>query len=388
MDNKGICYICEDEVTENSIKCEGVCERAMHPKCVGMNKTVCKAYCELDNLYYMCNECIGDSLKAVNTKLNKILSIVQIYDERISRYEIDMKDVKQSVSEIKVSLCGKSKNTDDVNVNVNNNTECENKKSEIYVSSKNKKSKSKSKSTIVLVKPKNGQNCDLTEKEFKQQIDPNQVQVNCIRKGPKGGLAVVCENQSESDKLEKIAIDKLGENYIIEPQKDQFVMLKIIDIGEELSEEEMISALKKQNSHITDRQIKVLKSYKVNSSKSFSAIIEVNSETADMLLESGFVKIMFSRCRVFEYVNLRRCFKCQGYNHKASDCKNNRACKKCAGDHDLKECKSNGVQCVNCKVANEKFNLNLNVNHGVSSMKCTVFNKKIKAINGKVNFSK
>lgn len=386
MVNKDVCYICEDEVSEaDSIKCDGICERTMHAKCIGMNKTVRKAYCELDNLYYMCNECIGDSLKAVNNKLNKILSVVQIYDERIARYESDMREVKESVNGLKSGMLEKSKCFDS---SVSSNNTASNNKSENSVTSKNMKRKAKSKNAIVLVKPKNSQNCELTERDFKQQIDPNLVQVNRLRKGPKGGLAVVCESQLESDKLEKIAIDKLGENYIIEPQKEKSVMLKITDIGEELSEDELISALKKQNEFIADKQIKMLNFYKVNSSKSFSAIIEANSETSDMILENGFVKIMFSRCRVFEYVKLNRCYKCQGYSHKAAECRHNRACKKCSGDHDLKVCESNVFKCVNCKIANEKFNLNLNENHKVSSVKCAVLNKKIKAMKGKVQFSK
>ncbi|KAJ6634609.1 hypothetical protein Bhyg_13184 [Pseudolycoriella hygida] len=278
MNNKEICYICEDEATDtNSIKCEAVCERAMHAKCVGMNKTVCKAYNELDNLFYMCNECIGDSLKAVNNKLNKILSTVQIYDERIARFESDMRDVKQCVSEIKSAMCEQSENSNNVYSNICPTLK---DKSENLMSSKNINRKVKSKSSIVIVKPKKGQNCELTEKDFKQQIDPNQVQVNRLRKGPEGGLAVWCDSRVDSDKLEKIAIDKLGENYIIEPQKEQCVMLKITDIAEELSEEELIGALKSQNELVVDKQIKMVNFYKAN--RSFSAIIEVLSETSDI----------------------------------------------------------------------------------------------------------
>lgn len=56
--------------------------------------------------------------------------------------------------------------------------------------------------------------------------------------------------------------------------------------------------------------------------------------------------------------------------------------------YDFKLCESNTFKCVNCKVANEKFNLNLNENHKVTSVKCAVFNKKTKAMKGKVQFSK
>lgn len=386
MENVEVCYVCEDEVTEvNAIKCDGVCDRTMHGKCIGMNKRVCKAYGELDNLYYMCNDCISDSLKAVNNKLDKVLSIVQIYDERIARYESEVRDVKQSVNEIKSLMCERSRECS--TANVENKSDFD-KKSEKGVTNVNKRRKVKSKNAIVLVKPKNSQNCELTEKDFKQRIDPNLVQVNSLRKGPKGGLAVVCESKVESDKLEKIAMEELGENYIIEPQKERSVLIKITDIGEELSEDELITALKNQNEFLADKQMKMINFFKVNSSRSFSAIIEVTSETSELIIENGFVKIMFSKCRVFEYIRINRCFKCQGYNHKAFECKHMRACKKCAGDHDLKECESNVIKCVNCKIANEKFNLNFNENHRVTSGRCAVFNKKIKVFKGKVQFSK
>lgn len=385
MEHKATCYICEEEGTEaNSIVCDGLCERTMHAKCVGMNKTVCKAYGELDNLYYMCNECIEGSLKAVNIKLNKILSFMQIYDERVSRHETQISEVKRCVTEMKSEFYERVESNSDLNSKGSITVD----ESFVVNKVKSRKAKTKSKSTIVFVKPKNGQSCEMTEKDFKNHIDPSQVQVNRLRKGPKGGLAVVCESQVESDKLEKIATDKLGDNYVIEPQKVQKVELKIVDIGENLTEEELMLALKKQNEQIASREINLLSFYEVKHSKSFSAIIEVDGETSDMLLDKGFLKVSFSRCRVFEHVKMSRCYKCQGYNHKASECKNNRACKKCAGDHDMKDCTSDKFMCVNCKVANEKFSLNLNVNHRVSSMKCTVLNKKMKAKKGRFQYTK
>lgn len=285
-----------------------------------------------------------------------------------------MREVKQFVTEISSALCDKVKDSEKVTSMVDLTPGNINNDSQNLATKSVKKPKDKSKSAVVLLKPKNSQNSEATEKDFKTLIDPNQVQVNRLRKGPNGGLAVVCESQVESDKLEKIAIDKLGENYIIEPQKKLLVKLKITDIGEELSEDEFICALKKQNDHVPNKEIKMINFYEVKNSKSFSAIIEV--ESGFILLESGFVKIMFSRCRVFEYVMMNRCYKCQGYNHKAAECKNNRACKKCAGDHDLKECGSSVFKCANCMIANKKFNLNINENHRVSSFKCVVLNKK------------
>lgn len=67
-----------------------------------------------------------------------------------------------------------------------------------------------------------------------------------------------------------------------------------------------------------------------------------------MLLFLEKVYLGWKHCRVIEYNNLPRCFKCCGFNHYAKECKGQLTCFKCGGSHNGKECKSEKSECVNC----------------------------------------
>lgn len=365
------CYICESATTSaDSFKCEGICDRQMHAACVGISKSLCKAYMQMSNLYYLCDECVDSSIKGINMKLDKLMSFLNSYEERLTTNENNMLDILKVTDEIKNSI---SENRKSVSY------------SDIVKKDKTQKSKSK-KDAVVIVKPKAKQKGEKTEIDFKNSIDPSQVKVNKLRKGPKGGLAIVCENEDASKQLQDIVSEKLGENYVVRPQLNTASKLKIVGISDDLNDNDIISALKKQNEFLSDKEIKVMKSYKVKHSRSMSAIIEVDSVTAEKCLSEKLLKIGWSRCRVFEASSLYRCFKCQGYMHKADNCKNVKSCSKCAGNHDIKECDANFEKCINCTSANEKFSLKLEVNHCVSSLKCPVYTKKVRAFKNKIHF--
>lgn len=88
------------------------------------------------------------------------------------------------------------------------------------------------------------------------------------------------------------------------------------------------------------------------------------------------IKIGWSRCKVKEHINLKRCFKCCGYNNGAAMCKNDKACLNCGKDHLAKDC-TEISSCINCKNAAEKFQINLDVNHPAWSSKCLVYQRKL-----------
>lgn len=47
-------------------------------------------------------------------------------------------------------------------------------------------------------------------------------------------------------------------------------------------------------------------------------------------------------------VEIHRCFKCNGYNHSAKFCKNEFSCPRCGENHEVKDCQSRDLRCVNC----------------------------------------
>lgn len=66
-------------------------------------------------------------------------------------------------------------------------------------------------------------------------------------------------------------------------------------------------------------------------------------------------------CNVMESISGLRCYKCCGYMHKASTCKNKKARLRCCGEHEIKECQAIRNEYINCKVFAEKRKLSCTV---------------------------
>jgi len=65
-------------------------------------------------------------------------------------------------------------------------------------------------------------------------------------------------------------------------------------------------------------------------------------------------------------MDIKQCFKCQGYGHLAIACKAKEVCGLCAGDHDTRKCQTGKEKCVNCD------RKGLSSNHTATSATCPV----------------
>lgn len=326
-----------------------------------------------DNLCYICNECKADSYKAINVKLNKILSFICIYDERVTRSEKNVSNLIDQVGEIKSLL---SKNCESVKMNDGT------KKAKSYA----EEVKMSNNESVVIVKPKEAQNSNKTEMELKNVIDPTAINFGNVRKFPKGGIAIECNNAKDSSELVKLVNEKMSEKYEVTMPELKNPKVKIIGMDNELTEDELVNVMKRQNEWLANAEIKVLNIYKTKSNK-WCAILELNPENFEQCMQWKKVKVMWTACRIVEDLNVFRCFKCNGYNHKQINCTNKVTCKVCALNHHSSVCKSKKEECVNCKVANDKFKLKLNTNHTATSEKCAVYKRKIEAERRKVKYS-
>lgn len=75
----------------------------------------------------------------------------------------------------------------------------------------------------------------------------------------------------------------------------------------------------------------------------------MDENTYETLMNKGKINIGWRKCLVFNYISVKRCFKCWGYYHIAKNCTRQEACFKCAGNHKANECTMAKLSCVNCK---------------------------------------
>ena len=147
---------------------------------------------------------------------------------------------------------------------------------------------------------------------------------------------------------------------------------KVVAIGvhQTISEDDIKTELAKNNVIINKVQ-----RLKFNGQPTRKVVIQFENEQ-DMKI-ALFSGIYFGRMRI-RCENYRttppvtQCYKCQGFNHVAKDCKSEQKCVRCAGAHKSTECpdkdkKSLKLKCSNCKG-----------DHVASSRDCPKFKDQIK----------
>lgn len=114
----------------------------------------------------------------------------------------------------------------------------------------------------------------------------------------------------------------------------------IYGIGDELTEEEVLVALKKNKCYKVERLYKGREKMK----------------TKCMLLYFDLEDIPTEICLGYEMFEVKpyvppvlRCYKCQGYGHISSSCRGKQRCPRCAGEHEFEQCRNlDRPKCVNC----------------------------------------
>lgn len=95
--------------------------------------------------------------------------------------------------------------------------------------------------------------------------------------------------------------------------------------------------------------------------------------------------IGFQYCRVDDYVNVTRCYKCQEYGHTSAKCKSlTEVCSLCAKTgHDHRNCpnKNGPFTCINCKKVKKP------AGHSAADPECLCYKYKLQATVNITGFS-
>lgn len=231
----------------------------------------------------------------------------------------------------------------------------------------------------VVIKPKTMQNSNETIKDLNKKCNAKDLDLNSVKKTKFGTIIIECCSSDKQDEIKQRIESKIGSNYEISLRSPLTPKIKIFGITEQLEPNEIEDLLKRQNEFLANGDLSVLKvTNDVKDKDLFNAIVQIDKETFGKVMQRKRVLINWDSCVVREHHSILRCHKCCGFNHKKEECKNNTACGYCGNEHESNECEEDAAEkCVNCIIANEKFALNLDINHNVWSRKCEILNGKI-----------
>ncbi|XP_058827814.1 uncharacterized protein LOC131687742 [Topomyia yanbarensis] len=184
----------------------------------------------------------------------------------------------------------------------------------------------------------------------------------------------------------------LSEKYDIEIQKPLKPRIKVTGISEEFSQDEIIGKLKAQNSLPESCELKIVKSQKREHVKNnpFVITLETDANTYNCLLKLQRVNIGWDRCRIFEDVDVFRCYNCSEYGHKAQACSKPVCCPKCAEGHKAKDCEAANAKCVNCvgmNAAAQSATEKMSENHAAWSLDCPLYSRRLKLARSRIDYS-
>lgn len=397
------CNRCNTEIgSGDSISCDGGCRKVYHLGCAGPGKGVSKtfynAFIENEYFIFLCSACRTSSLKAVNNKLDKIMSIIEVYNERVQRQDEDIRQLKDSIKEgndvSKTDICdlitnkmlevkdAVNRNEKEVITEIQKVTKPVGRKSYVDIV------KERQNDPALLVVPKNkNQNSEETKRIIKEKVDPVKNPVNSVRKIMNGGIALECGRFEDKDELMKNVSEQMGTEYDVHLTELKKPKIKIVGMYDEWDDETLINKLRIQNDFMANTDMKVVHRFK-GVRGSHNVVIEVGDNSFIKILEAGKVKVHFENCRVVEDINIYRCFKCCGFNHKAKDCSSVFICKYCAENHDSRTCNSEYAVCINCKKAAENSRMQLDVYHTAYDHSCVIYRRKLEMARQRIDYKK
>ena len=224
---------------------------------------------------------------------------------------------------------------------------------------------------------------------IKSNIDPIKDNINVKISSNNAIVKIGYHTHEDKTKMQDLLNNRLNNKIIIEDEKLKNPHIKITNITEKYEHNKLVDLIIDQNNLTHDNvkiETKFIKENKKNSETTYTAFIEVELESFNILMEKKKIYIEWSCCPVFEDLNITRCYKCNSYNHKAINCTNDLSRATCSGKHESKSCKSNHVCCTNCKYSNLNYNTNYSIKHrAFDYKKCayyrTIASKVKKTIN-------
>jgi hypothetical protein len=184
------------------------------------------------------------------------------------------------------------------------------------------------------------------------------VQIRRVQKTANHGVKIRCATDKEADELRGMDWEKVFEGAKIAETLYGVVVhgvsKYVVDFEKDKSEEIIVQIRDANSEEMTVEKVMPLRKRTRNPNASTQSIVVFYKcpKKADECIQTG-INIGHHHYAIAErYIpqcQIKQCFKCQAYGHKASICTRKARCGKCAQEHETKGCQSATTQCANCE---------------------------------------
>lgn len=387
-------YTRSESVSESEKETET--DKSQYEKIISNQNDIMESLSDLKNLFKSCMTRINSNSSKIdhlsNINANNV-SLVTSVDEIFHDTLIEIDDVGDDSSEsddgagaVKIVTTAQVHSNNSGNAKTPNSST--NKAATIQHRNKHPKGKAKNRDKIsrLIVKPTTSQTSDKTKTDLRNRVNAS-VPISGVKNAANGGIIIACKNSEEIKALQLEAAHKLGNDYEVRLLEKYNPKILIVGMSTLIDKTTLSEKLQSQNTFLKNSTITVVRVQQTTKSKYYNAVVELDNQSYKKALQLKKVFIDWDRCFVYDNVYVLQCFKCCGFNHKTDICKNVQSCSKCAQQHLFKDCTSNFTMCINCKTANEKYKMNLDINHPSWDKKCSVYLRKIQLEKRKINYN-
>lgn len=371
--------------SDNILKC-AICGGLYHYICLQIPAGVSKYINSTPNCLWCCN-CCCDGKVVLKQILEKLNTLTQSLEE----YKVKVDELGKICESKSPSPKRKSRTTPMWSDIVATPLSTPRRLTNSVQSAKTQPTSNvkKSKPPVIVIKPKQDTAVsDITNDIralFNLKVDP----VRSMYKTKANKFVVECKDDSSIESVKKKLSDKFSSEFEINRPEPTKPRVKIVGIEQYEGEKETIEYLCVQNSNVIQSadSLKIVKTNTVKRKNEqgqeytyTNVILQTDYDTFEKILKSKRLLVNWSMCRVYEYIDPQRCFKCNKYGHLAEKCTATQfVCPKCSQNHKINECQSQTVVCANCQNKNIKNKLSLPVDHFTWSHKCPLLQQRIKS---------
>jgi hypothetical protein len=164
--------------------------------------------------------------------------------------------------------------------------------------------------------------------------------------------------------------------------------VRISHIDSSVSQDKLLEYILSQNKSLFSKSFKcVPKKFSPlrNNTTLNQTLLEVDVASYRNILAAGKLLIGYDYCRVWDAVDLRRCFNCSGFHHLSRECRQTEPlCPRCAGHHCVKDCTSKTLKCINCSALRDEHPDIDCIHAAWDNSKCTTYKSQLATFKSRV----
>jgi len=200
------------------------------------------------------------------------------------------------------------------------------------------------------------------KKSLQQLVEQNEgsttVKIESVRKLAKHVVRIRCHTESDATQVRHINWEEtLGGVTVVKTEYG----IVLHGVPKRFMEhiEELVAEIERANQIKVKRIAPLIKNARNPDAPTQSIVIftesleEANKCIDDQVIIEGR---LFGTDRYTPQCQIKQCFNCQAYGHKADICKKKPVCGKCAQEHETRSCASEETKCANCKDAHFAWN--------------------------------